>query len=91
MVILGRAKLGLAAPDAPSLSEIEARYAEADAIITEIAEREGIDFIPIAPLLCQPVCQIYDGTGLLYIDDDHLSAYGAGQVLGKALHSEAWP
>ncbi|MEX2409666.1 MAG: acyltransferase family protein, partial [Rhodovibrionaceae bacterium] len=80
-----RAKLALPLPEAPNLSEIEARNAEANDVLYRLAEAEGVDFVRIAPLLCRPTCQVLEGNRPLYVDDDHLSAFGSGEVLGPEL------
>lgn len=75
-------------PDAPTLEDLGSRHFEAEQILTKVAEKENVSFIPIAPLLCDPDCQVFDGPKPLYVDDDHLSRHGARNVLGPKLAPE---
>jgi hypothetical protein len=75
-------------PDPPTLEDLGSRHSEAEQILLRVAERQDVSFIPIAPLLCDPVCQVIDGAKPLYVDDDHLSRHGARNVLGPRLAPE---
>ena len=76
-------------PDPPTIVDISALHASADEIL-EIASQSNsrVSYVPIAPLLCKPECQILDGTKPLYVDDDHLSKHGAHEVLGPRLDEQ---
>jgi hypothetical protein len=78
-------KRGEKLPRLPTLQSLAPRHAEADAILGKVAQSSGVAFVPIAPLLCAPVCEVVDDTRPLYVDDDHLSRHGAGDVLGPRL------
>lgn len=75
----------LTAPDAPDLTAFNARNEKANAIMLQEAAEHGADFIPLGPILCDPDCDVIDGTQSIYTDGDHLSKYGAGHVLGPVL------
>jgi hypothetical protein len=81
-------KLGLAPPALPTLETFAARHAGAQQILRDVARSNEAAFVPLAPLLCEPVCAVVDGSRPLYIDDDHLSAYGAREILGPKLAVE---
>lgn len=81
-------KLGLAPPASPTLETFAERHAGAEQIIRHVARSNEAAFVPLAPLLCDPVCAVVDQSRPLYIDDDHLSAYGAREVLGPKLAVE---
>lgn len=42
---------------------------------------EALAYVDVAPLLCDPICQISRKKRAVYFDDDHLSNYGATLVL----------
>lgn len=46
-----------------------------------------IEFVDLAPMLCDPVCQIIRGGRSVYYDDDHLSNFGAERVFPGLRHS----
>jgi hypothetical protein len=78
-------RFGLRAADGPAYSEIEKRNTVADRFLSDAAERYGAEFIPIAPIFCNPACAVIEGDRPLYVDDDHLSVYGAVNVLAPRL------
>ena len=83
--LVARLRLGLHPPAAPELSDVRRRNREADAILAKLAERPGVDFVPIAPLLCNPRCPVLDGDRAVYRDDNHLTVYGAWNILGPRI------
>lgn len=89
--IATRLWLGLPTPNLPMLSDIQKRNGEADGAIIQIATTYGAIFVPVAPLLCRPECQVMDGNKPIYVDDDHLTAHGSRSVLGPKLIGTFWP
>jgi peptidoglycan/LPS O-acetylase OafA/YrhL len=81
-------KLGTRPPELPTLSAFAERHASANRILRDVSRSNHVAFVPLAPLLCDPVCNVLDETRPIYIDDDHLSAYGARSVLGPKLAIE---
>jgi peptidoglycan/LPS O-acetylase OafA/YrhL len=75
----------LSSPETPDLAEFNLRNEEANTILAREAEQYGAYFIPLAPILCKPKCDVIDGTRSIYTDGDHLSRYGAETVLGPPL------
>lgn len=89
--LLMQARLALPDLAAPTLADVAARNREADAILVRLAERDGVDHIPLAPMLCRPDCAVTRDGRPLYRDDDHLSRHGAVSVLGPYLRARIWP
>jgi hypothetical protein len=83
--LVTRLRLGLQPPTAPEISDVRLRNREADAILARLAERPGVDFVPIAPLLCNPRCPVLAGDRAVYRDDNHLTVYGASNILGPKI------
>jgi len=78
-------KRGENLPELPTLESLVPRHAEADAILGKVAQSGDVAYVPLAPLLCEPVCQVVADMKPLYVDDDHLSRHGAQDVLGPRL------
>lgn len=72
-------------PRVASRRESEATHAAVDRVFAEAAQRDGVMFIPIWPLLCPKDCLILVHNRAIYSDDDHLSLYGARRFLGPSL------
>lgn len=85
-----RLQLGLPLPNVPSLQDVRARNAEANAAIVRVTTKHNALYVPVAPLLCQPECQVLDRNGSFYVDDDHLSVHGARNILGRKLLGKVW-
>jgi hypothetical protein len=75
-LLASRLHLGLPLPDAPTLEDTTKRNELANTLLENIASKQGIELIPLAPLLCRPDCLILESNQALYSDDDHLSIYG---------------
>ena len=76
-------------PRPPTIDVVDGRHSETDRILRAVASRhDEAVFVPLAPLLCSPECQVLDGTHPVYVDDDHLSRYGAESTLGPRLAAE---
>ena len=73
-------------PRPPTIGDISSRHAIADDFLRTISQSNSlVSYVPIAEMLCTPVCQVLDGTKPVYVDDDHLSKYGASDILGPKL------
>jgi SGNH domain (fused to AT3 domains) len=71
-----------APPPVPTPAEIVSRQGAADALW----RRAGVEYLPMVPRLCTPVCQVAGTDGVpLYVDDDHLSAVGARALFAPAI------
>ena len=83
--------LGYPAPAAPDATAVAARHARSDAVFAALASRPGVAFVPLAPILCTPVCAVTDAAGRpAYIDDDHMSRAGAESLLAGPVHDAIW-
>ena len=83
--------LGRPAPAAPDAAVVAARNARSDAVFAALASRPGVAYLPLAPILCTPVCAVTDAAGRpAYIDDDHMSRAGAAGLLAGPLHDAIW-
>lgn len=72
-------------PATPTYAQVTVRHAAADNVIKQLAEKYGAKYILLTPLLCKPNCKtVVDGHSL-YVDDNHLTAYGARNVVGPFL------
>ena len=86
--VLMASKLPTLETSGPMLSDVDARGREANSILADLAMHEGVDLVPIAPILCRPQCETVRDGRSLYKDDDHLSTFGAslvGPALGRAI------
>ncbi len=73
-------------PRPPTIDDISAQHASADKILRTVSQSNSlVSYVPIAEMLCTPMCQVLDGSKPLYVDDDHLSKYGASEILGPKL------
>ena len=72
-------------PQSISRSETEKKYDFVDRAFTDMAQRDGVAFVPVWGLLCPEHCLIAAENRALYSDDDHLSLFGAKRFLGPAL------
>lgn len=78
---------GVAPPEAPDLPAYNRRSGGANTLLRSLSTRYNARFVPIAPLLCRPECAVAQLGRPLYVDGDHLSTFGARQVLGPLLAS----
>jgi len=85
MTIARARRWGLELAEAPTLHDVQQRHQQADAILRHLAQAPDVEFMPVAPYLCQPECAVLDGDKPIYVDTDHLSAHGAREVLGPML------
>jgi hypothetical protein len=73
-------------PRSPTIDDISARHAGADKVLRTVSQSNSlVSYVPIAEMLCTPMCQVLDGTRPVYVDDDHLSKHGASDILGPRL------
>ncbi len=86
-----RLRLGMLPPHAPSLASVWNRNSGVIEFFESLAATEGVDFVRLAPLLCEPECMALYGGRSVYLDDDHLSLFGARKVLGPKLVGKIWP
>jgi hypothetical protein len=86
-----RLRLGMPPPHAPSLASVWSRNSGVIEFFDSLAATEGVDFVRLAPLLCDPECKALYGGRSVYLDDDHLSLFGARNVLGPRLVGKIWP
>lgn len=65
-------------PVAPNALQVARRQSRTDALLLQIAaERDDVDYLPVAATMCRPVCATHDGLKAFYYDDDHLTPVGA--------------
>ncbi len=76
-----RMRSGAPFPDRPNLEDVLARSGPADSVVSDIAGRFGFAFLPLTGQACSPGCKPDRDGGLLYRDDDHLSAFGSRTLL----------
>ena len=79
------AQHGVAAPPPHSRREIEELHAFVDRAFVELAEEEGVTFVPVWNLMCPEYCLVTADNRALYSDHTHLSLFGAQRFLGSAL------
>jgi len=72
-------------PRLPSRSETEKKHAVVDRVFNDMAQQDGVTFIPVWSALCPEHCLITDDNRPIYSDGHHLSLFGAKRVLGVAL------
>jgi peptidoglycan/LPS O-acetylase OafA/YrhL len=72
-------------PQPRSRSETEEKYAFVDRVLSEMAEQDGVTYVPVWSLLCPEHCLIIEDNQAIYSDAHHLSLYGARRFLGPAL------
>ena len=83
--LLARLRLGLPAPELPPTNAIMSRQRAADDVLQRFANPGKVDVLPVVPLLCGDRCPVALDGRPLYVDDNHLSVFGARDVLGPAL------
>ena len=76
---------------APTIESISSRHTRADTVLADLADSTGLKFLPLAPLLCDPVCQTNIEGRPLYSDGDHLSRFGAVEVIKPLFPEHIWP
>lgn len=79
------AQHGVDLPEPASRQQTEERQAFVDRSFRDMAQQDGVSFVPVWDLLCPGRCLITHDDRALYSDDDHLSLFGAQQFLGPAL------
>ena len=75
----------------PTIADFKKRNTVADEIIGRVAAKHGADVIDLGAVLCAPECAVIASGRPLYIDDDHLSYFGAKDFLGPKLTPLLWP
>lgn len=87
--ITGYGEEGLSEAVSIDLSVHNARYGGLQADLQSAAAEVGgarVEFVDVASVLCDPICQIVRGGRSVYYDDDHLSNFGA-QILLPSISS----
>jgi hypothetical protein len=69
----------------PTIDDVNDRQGASEFVLQQVANRFGVAWIPVAPLLCQPDCLVEKEGQPVFFDGDHLSIYGAANVLGPKL------
>jgi hypothetical protein len=54
--------------------------------LSEISESANIEYLPLWPALCIENCIVEFMGKTIYSDDDHLSMYGASEILAPRIH-----
>jgi peptidoglycan/LPS O-acetylase OafA/YrhL len=85
VTVLFRDRLGVGPPAAPIRTDVEARSVETHRIMTAISKETGARFVSLTSDLCTPVCTVMHGGRSVYADDNHLSIFGAQNVVGPLL------
>ncbi len=80
----------------PDREAIEARQERADAALAAAAAADDATFVPLAGLMCAPVCEVSRDGHWLYRDSHHLSWFGATVLLKPIFDAQlarplAWP
>ena len=57
-----------------------------DDFFSEISGNANIEYLPLWPALCIENCIVEFMGKTIYSDDDHLSMYGASEVLAPLIH-----
>jgi hypothetical protein len=70
-------------PDIASVAHREARTARL--FNTLAAADPGVRYVPLAPDLCDPECEIEIGDRPIYFDSNHLNAFGARETVAPTL------
>lgn len=74
--------------DLPNLSTLESRLAQSNAILSELAEQmDGVIYVPLATMLCNPDCSLSDAGHPRYSDNNHLTVQSALSVVVPALRA----
>lgn len=85
--IFGYSEEGLSETVSININLHSERYGELQAVLEGAMEEvvgASIEFIDLASILCDPICQIVRSGRSVYYDDDHLSNFGA-QIVFPAL------
>ncbi len=83
--LLAHIRWGTPLPPPPTIESVTRRQGRTEAVFAELAKEPGIYFLPIAPRMCNPVCQTRLEGQPLYRDDDHLSSIGAIEVIAPVI------
>ena len=84
-------RLGLPTPAPPTLAEVTARTGRSEGVLRAVAEGDrGVRYLALSAALCRPVCQIVKDGRSLYVDDDHLSRFGATEAMTPILRPSIW-
>lgn len=84
---LFRSRIGLPAPAPPDREEVNARSAQTLEMMVAIASETEAQFISLTEDLCKPICDVMHNGRPIYADDDHLSVFGARNVVAPLLLS----
>lgn len=74
-------------PEPRRVENTRSRHALSDSIMTAIAERRGAEFYSITSDFCSPECVYRVDEGLVYQDNNHLTAVGSEFLLAPILES----
>jgi len=75
----------------PTLNDYRLRNAAVDSVAERLDLSPGFRYVRIADLICDSACRtLFEGRPT-YSDDDHLSLFGAEQLLGNPLADRIWP
>lgn len=85
--LVSSAMLGRIIPTQPNQSTYNARNFRTYRILSEVAEQYGAVLVNPSDQFCTPLCQIMEGSQLIYSDDDHLSEFGAKRFIPVILES----
>jgi peptidoglycan/LPS O-acetylase OafA/YrhL len=77
-------------PTAPTSAEVARRNVMVDAVLKRVGAVAPFRKISLAAQLCPGECKVTHQGYPVYIDDDHLSAYGAVKLVGPALVEQIW-
>jgi hypothetical protein len=83
-------RYGTPLPKIPTLDDVARRNRRADDVLSELAEQPGVQFLRIAPLLCEPECEFARDGKPLFRDDDHLSRTAAIDVVAPLIEHSLW-
>ncbi len=78
-------------PPVPTAAEVARRNATVDAVFERLEASVPFRSVSLAALLCPDTCLVLHQDRPLYLDDNHLSRYGAAHFVGPSLGEHLWP
>lgn len=75
----------------PNIDDFQARNASVHRVTSKLARELEFEYVPIADIICDDVCRVLHDGRPVYVDDDHLSLYGAMNLVGPRLVERIWP
>ena len=88
--LAGHLRWGHRLPSAPMIESVLRRQGRGASVFAALDDPPGVRFIPLAHLLCDPVCRTSHEDRPLYFDDDHLSSYGSIKIIGQLFIEKVW-